>query len=503
MKMMSLRMLFLFVLAVQAAAQTTTRSNEESNNTSASSNFAGLTDFRTTDPLTTPSPWTLGTPIQTNPFDSSPGNVSKINVHSLMYPGFNGKILVETQTWFCSSLNGTFPRDYSQQNTHHFDECVPHLSVGYDSNAVSYATAAVNDMFSRGFDGFMADMAGGSGNCRTGTGPSGTPLSFTFTTPCPAKIANVDGAVQNMRDAVNNINSQHPNAMQFMVMEDQSAFAGSENCNVADQFQPLCFAQKIEADIAHYNSTYFSSGSYITNAAGSPQIAFFIAEEHQGHHADNTPINPIALEQCDSGPSACNFVNGTACGGTFINSNGSIVSNCWTKIWNEVRAHSTRTIAMVFRNQSGFSHVESDGAFQWVDANPATGVSINDTTQADWRNTFSNGHNEVDDFYQCLQPGGACIGKIAFGIAKKGFDREDAPFQDIGLGKITAQRCGQVWLDSFHEPQLIGFNSNNQIPFMLVGTWDDYEEGTEIETGIDNCYSISGSMNGSVLNLGT
>jgi hypothetical protein len=29
--------------------------------------------------------------------------------------------------------------------------------------------------------------------------------------------------------------------------------------------------------------------------------------------------------------------------------------------------------------------------------------------------------------------------------------------------------------------------ANNPLPWMMVATSDDYEEGTEIETGIDNC----------------
>jgi hypothetical protein len=39
------------------------------------------------------------------------------------------------------------------------------------------------------------------------------------------------------------------------------------------------------------------------------------------------------------------------------------------------------------------------------------------------------------------------------------------------------------------------FGPSNQIPYMQIATWNDYEEGTEIETGIDNCYSISASLN--------
>ena len=151
-------------------------------------------------------------------------------------------------------------------------------------------------------------------------------------------------------------------------------------------------------------------------------------------------------------------------------------------------AHAPVSIRLIFRNAGAFTHTQSGGGFAWVDPNPAEGSAINDTTQNDWPNG-----SEVDNFYttaECSRPGGTCAGKLVFGIGKKGFDREDAPFQSIGLGHVTSQQCGQVWLKSFAEPSLIGaFNTTNQIPYMIAGTWDDYEEGTEIETGIDNCIS--------------
>jgi hypothetical protein len=471
--------LFVFsLLAGQIYSQTTTVAIETSNNTSASSIFVGLSDFRTTDPTTTPT-FTLGSLLETNPFDPPAGNVSKLNVHALMYPGFNGKILAETQTWFCSAQTTSLTRNYSSQNSHSFPQCNEHLVVGYDSDDATHAASAVDDMLSRGFDGFAADVSGGQNNCRTGT-VSGAPATFTFTSTCPAKVLRVDNAVQAM---MNRINVAHSTQMQFMLMEDQSAFDGLNNCGAADLNQALCFAQKIESDISYYNSTYFftNPNTYLKNASGAPFVAFFIAEEHQGVDSAGQPLNAIDLSQCDSGPTACIFENGSTCGGTFVNSSGSTISNCWTSIWNAVRTHAPVPITMIFRNKPGLTHVQTDGSFQWVDPNPATGSSLNSTTQEDWPNG-----SQIDQFYSAA----STSGKIAFGIAKKGFDREDAPFGSLGAGQVTAQQCGQVWLNSFQRPSAT-FSSTNQLPFMIVGTWDDYEEGSEVETGIDNCYTIS------------
>jgi hypothetical protein len=39
-----------------------------------------------------------------------------------------------------------------------------------------------------------------------------------------------------------------------------------------------------------------------------------------------------------------------------------------------------------------------------------------------------------------------------------------------------------------------GFGSTHQISYMQVATWNDYEAGSEVETGIDNCYTITDSV---------
>ena len=40
------------------------------------------------------------------------------------------------------------------------------------------------------------------------------------------------------------------------------------------------------------------------------------------------------------------------------------------------------------------------------------------------------------------------------------------------------------------------YNSGKQLPALQLVTWNDYEEGTEIESGIDNCFSLSASVSG-------
>ena len=37
------------------------------------------------------------------------------------------------------------------------------------------------------------------------------------------------------------------------------------------------------------------------------------------------------------------------------------------------------------------------------------------------------------------------------------------------------------------------------MPILQLVTWNDYEEATELESGIDNCLTVSASVSGSVL----
>ena len=42
-------------------------------------------------------------------------------------------------------------------------------------------------------------------------------------------------------------------------------------------------------------------------------------------------------------------------------------------------------------------------------------------------------------------------------------------------------------------------NYTGRLDAVQVVTWHDYEEGTEIQSGIDNCLTLSASVNGSML----
>jgi hypothetical protein len=476
----------------------TTLTAESANNTSASSSFAGLTDFRTADSNTVPS---LGSPIVTNPFEVTPKNVSKLDpgaprgsvgdVHNLVYNGFNGKVFVETQTWSCTSAHGhmsQITRNYSSSNSHVFATCNQHQLSGYDSVTASQDSAAIDDMFSRGFDGFMADSSGDPNGC----------VFPNFNTSCQilqgTGISIVDTAIGAMRSR---INTAYSSSMQYAIIEDQSAFqsdcAGSQP-NQNSKNQPQCVEGKLLHDINYYNVTkgYFADGTYLKVNGSVPVLLFFIDELDA----------PFSFSQCTSS-SPCSLLNSATCtGGT----------DCWNKIWDAVATQGV-ALKLVFQNRGGFSHRDASGGYAWVHPDPTSSNSqITTTTQDNWDDDFSGAahainvsptnSNYLGDFYrgaECIYSGG-CSGFTAIGIVYKGFDREDAGFvAAASQGKVTAEQCGQTWLETFQK--ISGpddqngnspyFSSAHQLPFLQVATWDDYDEGSEIETGIDNCVNES------------
>jgi hypothetical protein len=92
--------------------------------------------------------------------------------------------------------------------------------------------------------------------------------------------------------------------------------------------------------------------------------------------------------------------------------------------------------------------------------------------------------------------------------AHKGFDDSLANWS---LNRLIDQQCGMTWLQMFDHTGSFGGSSSYQgslnylqsgkhVDMVMVDTWDDYEEGTEIETGIDNCMTgLEVTLEGSTL----
>ena len=143
--------------------------------------------------------------------------------------------------------------------------------------------------------------------------------------------------------------------------------------------------------------------------------------------------------------------------------------------WNAVNAALSTHPLFLFQNNSGFSHVLSGGSYSWV-----------------MPTTSDYGVSYLSSFYGT----GISSGGQVVGAAYKGFNDSLAAW---GSHRIMGQQCGQTWLKTFSEINGL-YNSTKSLPALQLVTWNDYEEGTEIESGIDNCFSVSAAVSGNSLN---
>ncbi len=329
---------------------TTTFSAETSNNTSAASTF----------------------PAQSNG-NTAPANVSKVNMHTLVYAGATTKIYTHFMGWFGPAN---------------------HMSVGYSSADPTQIQKQIDDQVSRGIDGAIIDWYG------PGHYPDDNAtqlmLSYAQTLPgTPFKVA---------------------------AMEDVGALSTCANTVGCDLTQTLI------GHLTYLYNTYQGSPAYMT-LNGQPVVFFFGLEKY-------------AID------------------------------------WDDVKANVPGNPAFVFENAGGFSYTDSGGAFSWVQINPGN--------PNDWLQSY------LDNFYQTALSYPA---QHAFGVAYKGFNDTLAAW---GSNRVMSQNCGQTWLDTWNEAGKY-YNSAQQLESIQITTWNDYEEGTEIETGIENCVAVSASVVGNTL----
>ena len=143
--------------------------------------------------------------------------------------------------------------------------------------------------------------------------------------------------------------------------------------------------------------------------------------------------------------------------------------------WQSANAVLKVPPRFLFQDQGGFSHSMSDGSYSWVMPEmPDYGLAY------------------LSSFYDT----GKSFPKTeTVGAAYKGFNDALAAW---GSGRAMDQQCGQTYLQTFTKINSL-YNAAKQLPFLQLVTWNDYEEGTEIESGIDDCFSLEASVSANTL----
>jgi len=226
-----------------------------------------------------------------------------------------------------------------------------------------------------------------------------------------------------------------------------------------------CVITRLRNDICYMNGYHFGNDAYQKDN-GRPMVQFFINE---GGMYVNLPKAGPAPSWADVWFWIRQWTN-------------NLPANCSTAPYNA----DNGAPLLLFENAGGFTHAQSDDAFDWV--NPTQ-------NQDDLRISPATTGGTVDNFYATSL--NYVAGKVVWGVGYKGFNDVQSAW---GANRLIDQRCGQTWVQSLASAGNNGYSGSRQLPFLQIATWNDYNEGTPVETGIDNCYTVSASVSGSTLN---
>lgn len=374
--------------------------------------------------------------VATPIFDPPAGNVSDEDMHTYLEQGQQTKILANFMLGFCTGESG--PR------------CHNNVRTGYNSDDDRTIAAQVEDLRRRHIDGAVMSWQG------AGTRDDEATVRF-------------------------------------------QKYVNGRYCSGSQQCDPMYV---IMYDGASLSYNVASTGIHGTTGDG--------CDRRRGKDYENCVVSHLRNDMC--------YLNGTHWGNqAYLKSNGrpillifpkgGVIPNgggapSWADVWKHVDdwnkklpKHCGKTPynadngvpLLVFEHADGFTHQGSSGAYAWVK------VAGTNPQRAQFNFDVYQSHDpaSLDGFYQAARQN---MNKQVWGAAYKGFNSSQAAW---GTDRILDQECGRLWMASILESNK--FFHDRPLPYLQIVTWNDYNEGTEIESGIDNCMRVRASVEGNNL----
>jgi len=466
-------LLALVIMISSAQAQrTTTLTDETSNNTSGcastNSSYVGTTSCQAIfpgakDDSSAGSDQNAG--ANTVTFDAAPSNLADfthdgVDIHNLVYAGFNGKVFATVLMWHFGPPFNYTPKSPGPENAPGF-----HFSVGYTSDDSNQVAAQLAFFQRLNIDGIVANPPG--------------PLPPGFTDEKP-QDANVNDAFIKWKTAADGTSS-----FLFSVMTDHQTWDGNTLCNSAGahgNFDPACVEKIMICSLDYMNTATTSSftcpldnksysgggifaDSHYWTVSGHPVLSYFMNEAaYFGTRCTSTTPCPVYNDN----------VPGVTC---------TSAASCWDGIFGGISHHINNFAVrpfVIYRDSFTKHPTPNDGSFRWF--NPSTDQTFND---------IGNGPSDSCGYACWLNNANTTNPAVALGVGLPKVDHAQSPFStEIGDHIIMDAQCGKTWLNYLKEPgNNHGFGTSHQFQALEIATFDDYDEGTEMETGIDNCVS--------------
>lgn len=142
----------------------------------------------------------------------------------------------------------------------------------------------------------------------------------------------------------------------------------------------------------------------------------------------------------------------------------------WNRVRQVVNSWPDRPL-LIYKDPTSEYASDFDGFYAWVEPG-----------KQGWSPNGKNwGEDYLQDFYQRMRS--KYPDKIAVGAAWPGFDDSRASWS---LNRHIDSRCGKTFEDSLRLFRRY-YTDQEPLPFLLIVTWNDYEEGTAIERGYAKC----------------
>jgi len=149
--------------------------------------------------------------------------------------------------------------------------------------------------------------------------------------------------------------------------------------------------------------------------------------------------------------------------------------------WNRIR-RLTQSWAdpplLIYKDPDPRYNNAFDGYYPWIQPG-----------KEGWAHDGSHwGEDYLNNFYKAMID--RYPDKIAVGAVWPGFDDSKASW---GRNRRMAYRCGKTCEDTMRVFRK-HYGPENSPPYILVETWNDYEEGTDIERSISHCQGDNGTV---------
>jgi len=143
----------------------------------------------------------------------------------------------------------------------------------------------------------------------------------------------------------------------------------------------------------------------------------------------------------------------------------------WSRVHEQVNSWETPPLLIYKDEPPGQYANVFDGFYAWVHPGPK-GWSADGS---EW------GEQYLETFYQKMK--NKFPDRFLVGTVWPGFNDSKASWS---LNRHMDRRCGKTFEDTLRVFRRYD-DGSHPMPFLLIATWNDYEEGTEIEPGIANC----------------